>query len=103
MAMTTDDIRRHPAYKAGFEGHRKYLESDRSAAQSYLIMIPEEFNSRNSFPGENFDPYQLWLIGAHSGMKNSNGFYNVPGGDFWKTNPEPIYHSEYRHVQLDLF
>lgn len=101
--MTTDDIRRHPAYKHGFEGHRRYKNSGEDHPlgyhEKYGLNIAKEFSSTLLIPGTSFSPYDIWMSGAHAGMKNHSTGYSLGG----EGNPEPIYDYEPIQVQLDLF
>lgn len=105
MRMTEEDVRRHPAYKHGFEGHRRFLESGQDRSEGYHarygLICPLEYASSAQLSTEShgISLNSIWMSGAHAGMKNSNSRWSLGGPN----NPEPIYGFEVIQIQLDLF
>ena len=92
MAMTADDIRRHPAYKHGFEGHRKYHLNGNSNPRDDPKCTHEapEFRSTTVLLGEKFSVHQIWIAGAHAGMENCRGWTDFPSAPWHKKPRTPL-------------
>lgn len=106
MKYSIDAVRRHPAYKHGFECHAQFKRirdrygSDRAHTEVNLT-TPAEFNKWQTmaFDDSHLSLYALWLAGAHAGMGNSDKIQWNEGENNWP----PLYDREYSQKQLLLF
>jgi len=103
--LSINEILRHPAYKHGFESHRKF----KNAGEPQHERIKFDLRCPNEFGSTGFDtsrseltPGMIWLLGAHAGMKNSNGLGEIYGFPS-RENLDPLPPLEETFQQLSLF